>query len=142
MPTYIHLANLIINKSAIEQKVKGGCSAFREHRIFTNIELNQEDNDVFSLTRMNPDEFDTGTLQEMGLDYNEKEDTSIDFTMVTRYGGVLWKVDWLDQNGIYAWHVNSSTEEINLAKEKSNMFMSDAIKQIEQGKNPFPVIRD
>jgi hypothetical protein len=62
--------------------------------------------------------------------------------MVTRYGGVLWKVDWLEQNGIYAWHVNSSPEEINLAKEKSNMFMSDAIKQIEQGKNPFPVIRD
>jgi hypothetical protein len=79
MPTYIHLANLIINKSAIEQKVKGGCKAFREHNIFTNIELNQEDNDVFSLTRMNPDEFDTGTLQEMGLDYNEKEDTSTDF---------------------------------------------------------------
>lgn len=142
MPTYIHLANLIINKSAIEQKVKGGCAAFREHKIFTNIELNQEDNDVFSLTRMNPDEFDTATLQEMGLDYNEIEDKSTDFTMVTRYGGILWKVDWLEQNGIYAWHVNSSPEEINLAKEKSNMFMSDAIKQIEQGENPFPVIRD
>jgi hypothetical protein len=142
MPTYIHLANLIINKSAIEQKVKGGCAAFREQKIFTNIELNQEDNDLFSLTRMNPDEFDTGTLQEMGLDYNEKEDTSTDFTMVTRYGGILWKVDWLEQNGIYAWHVNSAQEEINLAKEKSNMLMSDAIKQIEQGENPFPVIRD
>ena len=142
MPTYIHLANLIINKSAIEQKVKGGCATFREQKIFTNIELNQEDNDVFSLTRMNPDEFDTGTLQEMGLDYNEKEDTSTDFTMVTRYGGILWKVDWLEQNGIYTWHVNSSPKEINLAKEKSNMFMSDAIKQIEQGENPFPVIRD
>ena len=142
MPIYIHLANLIINKSAIEQKVKVGCAAFSEHKIFTNIELNQEDNDVFSLTRMNPDEFDTGTLQEMGLDYNEKEDTSTDFTMVTRYGGILWKVDWLEQNGIYTWHVNSSPKEINLAKEKSNMFMSDAIKQIEQGENPFPVIRD
>ena len=142
MPTYIHLANLIINKSALEQKVKGGCAAFREHKIFTNIELNREDNDVFSLTRMNPDEFDTGTLQEMGLDYNEIEDKSTDFTMVTRYGGVLWKVVWLEQNGIYAWHVNSSPEETNLAKEKSNMFMSDAIKQIEQGENPFPVIRD
>jgi len=142
MPTYIHLANLIINKSAIEQKVKGGCAAFREHKIFTNIELNQEDNDVFSLTRMNPDEFDTGTLQEMGLDYDEIEDKSTDFTMVTRYGGILWKVDWLEQNGIYAWNVNSSPEEINLAKEKSNIFMSDAIKQIEQGENPFPVIRD
>ena len=118
MPIYIHLANLIINKSAIEQKVKGGCAAFREHKIFTNIELNQEDNDLFALTRMNPDEFDTGTLQEMGLDYNEKEDTSTDFTMVTRYGGILWKVDWLEQNGIYAWHVNSSPKEINLAKEK------------------------
>jgi hypothetical protein len=42
MPTYIHSANLIINKSAIEQKVKGGCTSFGEHEIFTNIELNQE----------------------------------------------------------------------------------------------------
>ena len=142
MPTYIHLANIIINKSAIEQKVKGGCAAFREHKIFTNIELNQEDNDVFSLTRMNPDEFDTGSLQEMGLDYNEKEDTSNDFTMVTRYGGILWKVDWLEQNGIYAWHVNSSPEEINLAKEKSNMLMDEFIEIAERGENPCPVIRD
>jgi hypothetical protein len=141
MPTYIHLANLIINKSAIEQKVKGGCEAFRKHKIFTNLELNQEDNDVFSLTRMNPDEFDTGTLQEMGLDYNEKEDTSSDFTIVTRYGGVLWKVDWLEHNGIYAWHVNSSAEEINLAQEKSNMLMDEFIEIVERGENPCPVIR-
>jgi hypothetical protein len=141
MPTYIHLANLIIRKSAIEQKVLGGCVAFRENYIFRNIELNQEDNDTFSLTRMNPDEFDLDTLIELGLAYDEGQNSSTDFTIVTRYGGILWEVNWLQQNGIYAWHVDSSTEEIALAKIKSDMLMSEMAEIIERGENPFPVIR-
>ena len=141
MPTYIHLANLIIPKSAIEQKMAGGCVAFRENYIFQNIELNQEDNYTFSLTRMNPDEFDLDALIELGLAYVEFQNSSTDFTIVTRYGGILWEVNWLQQNGIYAWHVDSSTEEIALAKIKSDMLMSEMAEIIERGENPFPVIR-
>ena len=141
MPTYIHLANLIIRKSAIEQKIVGGCATFRENYIFRNIELNQEDNDVFSLTRMNPDEFDLDTLIELGLAYDEDQNSSTDFTIVTRYGGILWEVDWLQQNGIYAWHMDSSPEEITLAKLKSDMLMSTMVEILERGENPFPVIR-
>ena len=141
MPTYIHLANLIIHKSAIEQKIVGGCAAFRENYLFQNIELNQEDNYTFSLTRMNPDEFDLDTLIELGLVYDEGQNSSTDFTIVTRYGGILWDVDWLQQNGIYVWHVDSSTEEIALAKIKSDMLMSEMAEIIERGENPFPVIR-
>ena len=141
MPTYIHLANLIIHKSAIEQKIVGGCAAFRENYLFQNIELNQEDNYTFSLTRMNPDEFDLDTLIELGLVYDEGQNSSTDFTIVTRYGGILWDVDWLQQNGIYVWHVDSSTEEIALAKIKSDMLMSEMAEIIESGENPFPVIR-
>lgn len=141
MPTYIHLANLIIHKSAIEQKIVGGCAAFRENYLFQNIELNQEDNYTFSLTRMNPDEFDLDALIELGLAYDEGQNSSTDFTIVTRYGGILWDVDWLQQNGIYAWHVDSSTEEIALAKIKSDMLMSEMAEIIERGENPFPVIR-
>ena len=141
MPTYIHLANLIIPKSAIEQKMAGGCAVFRENYLFQNIELNQEDNDIFSLTRMNPDEFDLDTLIELGLAYDEASNSSADFTIVTRYGGMLWDVDWLQQNGIYAWHVDSSEEEVALAKIKSDMLMSEMVEIIERGENPFPVIR-
>lgn len=141
MPTYIHLANLIIHKSAIEQKIVGGCAAFRENYLFQNIELNQEDNYTFSLTRMNPDEFDLDALIELGLAYDEGQNSSTDFTIVTRYGGILWDVDWLQQNGIYAWHVDSSTEGIALAKIKSDMLMSEMVEIIERGENPFPVIR-
>ena len=141
MPTYIHLANLIIRKSAIEQKELGGCTAFRDNYIFQNIELNQEDNDTFSLTRMNPDEFDLDTLIELGLAYDEGQNSSTDFTIVRRYGGILWEVDWLQQNGIYAWHVDSSPEEITLAKLKSDMLMSTMVEIIERGEDPFPVIR-
>jgi len=141
MPTYIHLANLIIHKSAIEQKMAGGCTAFRENYLFQNIELNQEDNYTFSLTRMNPDEFDLDALIELGLVYDEASNSSTDFTIVTRYGGILWEVDWLQQNGIYAWHMDSSTEEIALAKIKSDMLMTEMVEIIERGENPFPVIR-
>ncbi|MEY3425465.1 MAG: hypothetical protein RL679_823, partial [Bacteroidota bacterium] len=80
-------------------------------------------------------------LIELGLAYNEDQNSSTDFTIVTRYGGMLWDVDWLQQNGIYAWHVDSSTEGIALAKIKSDMLMSEMVEIIERGENPFPVIR-
>jgi hypothetical protein len=90
---------------------------------------------------MNPDEFDLDTLMKLGLAYDEDQNSSTDFTIVTRYGGILWEVDWLQQNGIYAWHVNSSPEEITLAKLKSDMLMTTMVEILERGENPFPVIR-
>lgn len=141
MPIHIHLANVIILKTAIEEKVFGGCQAFRNSLLFQGNKLNQEDDEVFSLTRMNPDEFDIDTLITLGLDYNESTYSSIDFTIVTRYGGMLWEVDWLAHDTTYAWHPNANPTSIEEAKNKSNQLMDDVIAMNERGENPFPVIR-
>lgn len=141
MPIHIHLANLIICKSAIEKKVCGGSYSFRNSLLFQGNQLNQEDDEVFSLTRMNPDEFDIDTLIALGLDYNEQTFSSTDFTIVTRYGGMLWKVDWLEHDTTYAWHVHADPSLINLAKSKSDMLMDDVVEMLEKGEQPFPVLR-
>jgi hypothetical protein len=103
--------------------------------------LNQEDDEVFSLTRMNPDEFDIDTLIALGLDYNESTNSSIDFTIVTRYGGMLWEADWLAHDTTYAWHTSADPSSIQEAKNKSEQLMDDVIAMNERGENPFPVIR-
>jgi hypothetical protein len=90
---------------------------------------------------MNPDEFDIDTLIALGLDYNESTYSSIDFTIVTRYGGMLWQVNWLEHDTTYAWHVHADPSLINLAKNKSDMLMYDVVAMNERGENPFPVIR-
>lgn len=141
MPTYIHLANLIINKAAIDEKVAGGCDVFRNYLHERENEFLQEDDELFSLTRMNYDEFNLDKLVELGLDFDEKNFCSKDFVLIVRYGGELWKVDWLENNLIFAWHINSDSMLIDKAKEVSNMLMDDIVELIEQGENPLVVIR-
>lgn len=140
MPTYIHLANLIINKEAVEKKVVGGCEAFRKYVHERENELLQEDDELFSLTRMNYDEFNLDKLVEFGLDFDDKNFCSKDFVLIVRYGGELWSVDWLENNLIFAWHVESDSALINKAKEVSNMLMDDIVELIERGENPLTVI--
>jgi len=69
MPVYIHLANLFIKKSAVENKYKGGIVKFREDFFISGDNYNQEDNELFSIAKMNTDEFDLDYLFSKGLDY-------------------------------------------------------------------------
>jgi hypothetical protein len=126
MPIHIHLANLIIRKTAIDKKVVGGFHAFRSSLLFQGNKLNQEDDEVFSLTRMNPDEFDIDTLIALGLDYNESTYSSSDFTIVTRYGGMLWEVDWLEHDTTRDI-LKSSSNDLDLMMEikKKRFRLSD-----------------
>ena len=66
MPVYIHLSNLVFDKSDIEQHYKGGIEAFRE-RFFWKDSNNQEDNEIISIAAMNPDEFPVDELKENGM---------------------------------------------------------------------------
>ncbi len=63
MPVYIHLSNLVFTKSDIEQHYKGGLEAFRE-RFFWKDCNNQEDNEIFAIAAMNPDELPVDELKE------------------------------------------------------------------------------
>ncbi len=91
MALYLHLSNLIFNKSAIDvEKVK-------ELHQFGISEFDQEDKYLLSFAKQNPDEFDLDLLTELGL-------IQKDYVITSRYAGKLWSADWLNIYTDYCWH--------------------------------------
>ena len=137
MPIYIHPANLIIQKKTIAQKYIGGINHFKVMFFSDANALNQEDDELFSITKMNRDEFDIEHLVLNGLSYSE---TSDDFVILTRYGGRCWDAEWLEDDKVFAWHKNCLPELVAKAKVISNKNYIDILSEIEQGENPLKVI--
>jgi len=140
MPVYLHSANLIINKKAIAERYKGGIEQFRkdfagENQYFT------EDVELFSLARMNPDEFDEVKLVDGGLHYDRKKNTSNDYVIISRYGGCLWQVDWLRDNKVFAYHIDCSPEYREKVYEISSKTVDELQHIVNAGGNPFETIR-
>ena len=142
MPIYIHLANMIVDKKIIDTKYDGGCNQFRiDWDIDAGI-YNQEDDELFGVARMNADEFDIEKLIQGGLEYNEDAENSNDFVIITRYDGALWQTDWLDNNGIFAWHSNCIQEQKDRALHIGEvMTMQEVIDLSEKGVNVFETIK-
>ena len=142
MPIYIHLANMIVDKKIIDTKYYGGCNQFRiDWDIDAGI-YNQEDDELFGVARMNADEFDIEKLIQGGLEYNEDAENSNDFVIITRYDGALWQTDWLDNNGIFAWHSNCIQEQKDRALHIGEvMTMQEVIDLGEKGVNVFETIK-
>ena len=142
MPIYIHLANMIVDKKIIDTKYYGGCNQFRiDWDIDAGI-YNQEDDELFGVARMNADEFDIEKLIQGGLEYNEDTENSNDFVIITRYDGALWQTDWLDNNGIFAWHSNCIQEQKDRALHIGEvMTMQEVIHLSEKGVNVFETIK-
>ena len=142
MPIYIHLANMIVDKKIIDTKYYGGCNQFRiDWDIDAGI-YNQEDDELFGVARMNADEFDIEKLIQGGLEYNEDTENSNDFVIITRYDGALWQTDWLDNNGIFAWHSNCIQEQKDRALHIGEvMTMQEVIDLSEKGVNVFETIK-
>ena len=139
MPVYIELANLIVPKPVIEKKYAGGADQFRkDYSIGDN--HHQEDDLLFSISRMNCDDYDLKKLVEKGLDYDFKEGRSTDFTILSRYGGVLWDMDWLEYNDMFAWHINTEEEKIDMARKRNELTMDKISEMFELGMNPFKTI--
>ncbi|MCB9202186.1 MAG: hypothetical protein H6604_03935 [Flavobacteriales bacterium] len=91
MALYLHLSNLIFNKSTIDvENVK-------ERLQFGISKLDQEDKYLLSFARMNPTEFDLDLLTDLGL-------TQKDFVITSRYGGKLFDANWLNIYSDYCWH--------------------------------------
>jgi len=142
MPIYIHLANLVFNKKIISEKYVGGCNQFRiDWDIDTN-ERNQEDDELFSISAMNADEFEIDVLIWRGLDFNRGMNQSSDFTSITRYGGALWQVDWLNHNTCFAWHLTCNQEQKDKAVHIGEVMTMDKIQDLaDQGINVFETIK-
>jgi hypothetical protein len=115
MPVYLDLANLIFDKKLLHQKYRGGCTQFRIDWDTMNSEVNQEDDELISLVKMNIDEFEIEKLVERGLTFNSELQCSNDFGAISRYGGAHWETDWLESNEIFPWHSDCSPKHKELA---------------------------
>jgi len=55
---------------------------------------------LFSLVKMNADEFDIDELIDNGLSYNDNVQTSNDFAIYSKYGGAFWELENLRESKI------------------------------------------
>lgn len=142
MPTFIHLANLILDKKIIDKKYHGGCNQFRIDWNINNCEYNQEDDELFSISAMNIDEFDIEKLLQQGLEFNQELNYSNDFAIISRYGGALWQPDWLNYNSTFAWHSNCNQDQKDRAKEIPEIYTFDKVRELfDKGINVFETIK-
>lgn len=115
MPVFIHLANLIIPKSVIEAKYRGGMESFKAENDFQGENHNQEDDELFSISRKLIHEFDIGMLIQRGFDYDKEKHFSNDFMLLSRKGKAPWQPEWFVQNGVFAWHTSCAPESVKRA---------------------------
>ena len=142
MPLYLDLANLVFEKRLLDQKYIGGSDQFRLDWNATNSEANQEDDELISLASMNVDEFEIDKLIERGLDFNSDLQCSNDFVAISRYGGVHWEVDWLNNNDTFAWHVNCDAKQKERAVQIGEVMTMDKIQELgDKGINVFKTIK-
>jgi hypothetical protein len=141
MPVYLDIFNLIVNKKAVTEKYSGGINQFRIDYNIPISEINQEDDELFSLGQMNADQFNIDHLISSGLSFDEEYQKSDDFTIVYRYGNNFWEVNWLEHNSIFAWHIETNNElKIKMA-EICKMNVEDIVIQMEMGNNLLWTIR-
>ena len=141
MPTYIHLANLIIDKKAVISKYIGGLEQFRIDYKIGGENFNQEDDQLFSIARMNVDEFNIDALVELGLSYDYENSFSNDFVIRPRYGTYLWPADWVEDNEIFAWHKECDADLIEKANKIAETTMDEIEKAFARGEEPFNTIK-
>ena len=136
MPVYIHLSNLVFTKSDIEQHYKGGLEAFRD-RFFWKDCNNQEDNEIFAIAAMNPDELPVDELKENGM---EPVFASENYDVVHRYGAKS-NVEWLEIKQPFMWHIDCSQKQKDKAIDVTKMTMDKIMEESEKGNNLFNVIK-
>ncbi len=138
MPTYIHQHNLIVPKETITTKYKGGMVQFRKRYDYPKFE---EDNELFGISRMNYPEEDIRDMIDNGLHFDSKSKTSKDFVIVSRYGGIVWEVDWLETNAVFVWHKDCDSEQISLAQEIEAKPMDEIEAAFDRGELPWDTIK-
>jgi hypothetical protein len=141
LPVYIHPATLVIDKRAINKKYNGGLNQFRDDYFMPKSERMQEDDELIAINALNPEDFDLEKLVENGLSFDEENQYSNDFAIVLRYSSEYWKVDWLTENSVFAWHINSDQRCIHRAKEISEMSTETIAEKMEEGENLFFAIK-
>jgi hypothetical protein len=132
---------LIVLKSSVVKSYRGGLEQFRLDHHINNESLNQEDDLLFSITRMNVDEFDLDSLVDNGLHYDDSNSRSRDFTIHGRLSGFIWEVGWLTENAVFAWHQEDDPDLIRKSILMGQITMDEVVKMQDAGLNPFDTIR-
>ena len=141
MPIYLDNFNLLVPKKVIAEKYQGGISQFLKDFRFAEFEINQEDDELFSLGQMNYDCLPIDELVEKGLHYDDMNHSSHDFIVIARYGKDLWNAPWIKHNKVFAWHINAHETSIKKAEKISNTDVAEIMELIVQGKSPLKTIR-
>ena len=142
MPVFIHHSTLIINKKSVEALTPGGCATFRKEFIDGRDPIDfTEDDELFSMGGYNSDEHEIGDMERMGLLFDDETQSSPHFTIVERYGSMLWHVDWLQHNASFAWHIDCSPELKQRAIDFDSLTMAYLASVFESGGNPFTTMR-
>ena len=123
MPIIIDLSNLVVPKDIVAQYYEGGVEQFRKDYINEDYPRNEEDDELFSLCKMNPDEFNLTNLIDKGFIYHTETQTSKHFVILQKYVGMLWEVDWLKLENWYFYHINCSQAQ----KDKVHYFMNEVL---------------
>ena len=91
---------------------------------------------------MNLDEFEIDKLIERGLEFNSDLQCSNDFVAISRYGGVHWEVDWLNNNDTFAWHVNCDPKQKERAVQIGEVMTMDKIQELgDKGIDVYKTIK-
>jgi hypothetical protein len=132
MPIYTDLSNLIFPKDLIALKYPGGVEQFKMDYKFDTVQKNREDNELISFAQMNSDDFDLGGFLDAGFRGDTKDGFvvfSTDFVNVNRYGGRMWDCPWLEDNGVFFWHVDTSPESKQEAHERCECFVNQIVEK-------------
>ena len=132
MPIYIHPATLVIDKKAVVKKYKGGLEQFRKDYSMPKSDRMQEDDELIAINAFNPEDIDIENLVTNGLSFDEVNQYSNDFAFVLRYSSEYWKVDWLMDNSVFAWHINTHQKCKERAIEISEMPMQNIIDKMDK----------
>ena len=140
----IHFWNIIIPKQILESKYPGGSKQFKlncPNKMF------QEDEFLSSYSFMNVNdvEFHVNKLTEMGLAYDEKNDSSEEFVVLAMEanGGLWWKVDWIDYDTDSFWFREKNPQIHNKkdTKQNPNKSTNSQISLLNELKKSLEVIR-
>ena len=154
MAVYLDVFNLIINKILVIEKYSGGIEQFRIDYDIPLSKINKEDDELFCLGQMNADQFDIDSLTSKGLSFDSVKQKSDDFVILYLYAGLywgkeqikqnkglLWEANWIEHNGVFAWHIETSKDILLKVDEISNMTIEEICEQIEIGNNLLKTIR-
>lgn len=103
MPITLEFINLIIRKSTLQSKYKGGLEQFIKD--IPNQSF-REDNELVRYGCMNSNDLEQfiDLTIERGLVYEGKE--TDDFVIINSYSGSSWEVSWLEHDYVECWSVN------------------------------------